>query len=234
MIWNVGFITIYPDIISTYFRHGVLSTAVNKNIVDLTLLNLRDFAADKHGSIDDSPYGGGDGMVMRPDCLANACEHLFQKWGQRGNVVYTSPAGNHWHQERAEQLSASLKPTIFICGRFSGVDQRFIDTYVTHEISFGDFVLAGGELPCLMVAESILRLIPGVLGNLQSFAEDSFSSKLHGLLEYPQYTRPEVWNHLSIPPILLTGDHKKIHDWRMSQSKIKTELTRPDLFAVNP
>lgn len=230
MTWPLVFITVHPRLIETYRTFGVMRSAEQAGLAAVSSIDLRDFAADKHGSVDAAPYGGGDGMVMRPDCLASAVEVVFARWAMRGRVVYTSPSGKPWSQSEARRFADDREPTVFICGRFAGVDQRFIDAYVTDEYSIGDVVLAGGELAALAMAESALRLVPGVLGNKASAAEDSFSPGLNGLLEYPSYTRPQIWNGIEVPPILLAGNHADVARWRQEMSLDRTKRLRPDLL----
>ncbi len=236
MVWNIGFITIHPKLMDAYCKLGVLRSAAHQDI-QFIVQDLRDFAADKHGSVDASPYGGGDGMVMRPDCLANAVEHVFSSWGKKGEkkprVVLTSPGGTLWTQNHARQWAKNRDDVVFICGRFAGVDQRFIDEYVTDEFSIGDLVLGGGELPSLMMIETALRFVPGVLGNTASAEHDSFGEGMDGLLEHPLYTRPPEWNGRAVPEVLQGGHHEEIERWRRQQSLAKTKLKRPDLIKGN-
>jgi tRNA (guanine37-N1)-methyltransferase len=229
---QISFITIHPKIIEAYKLFGVFRSAESKAIASTFAIDLRDYAADKHGSVDDTPYGGGDGMVLRPDCLNQALEAARAKIGFEKSikVISTSPTGKLWTQEAAKQFSNSNDSVVFICGRFAGVDQRFLDSCVDEEYSLGDVVYAGGELPALLMAESFLRLVPGVLGDEQSTIEDSFGMGLQGLLEYPSYTRPVEWQGQKVPDILLSGDHKAIREWRLAQSTIKTRERRPDLL----
>lgn len=222
---NVNFITIHPEFVETYFKFGVFAAAQRQDI-NLQSIDLRKYSRDRHGSVDDRPYGGGDGMVMRPDCLANCLKDK----GKESLVIYTSPKGVAFNDREAKRLASLDRPITFICGRFAGVDQRFIDTYVDIEYSIGDFVLAGGELPSLAIAEAILRFKPGVLGNQSSSANDSFSEAYEGRLEYPLYTRPEVFEGRSVPKELLSGDHKLIEKWRQEQSLEETRKKRPDLL----
>lgn len=231
MTWRMGFVTVHPKFLESYRTLGVLRAAEANGHASFTVQDLRDFAADKHGSIDASPYGGGDGMVMRPDCLAKATDHVTAGWQttEKPRVVLTSPSGKLWSQATARAWAEEKRDTIFICGRFGGVDQRFIDTYVTDELSIGDIVLAGGELPVLMMVESALRFVPGVLGNNASAEYDSFGSGMKGLLEYPLYTRPPEWNGVSVPAVLQGGNHDEIARWRERESIDKTKRLRPDL-----
>jgi tRNA (guanine37-N1)-methyltransferase len=226
------FITVHPKIIEAYRQIGVLKAAETAGLAEVKAIDLRDFAADKHGSVDAAPYGGGDGMVMRPDCLANALAGIRKTFrvSTKGKVVFTSPSGKPWTQTDAEKFATLAEPVVFICGRFAGVDQRFIDSEVDADYSVGDVVLAGGELPTLMMAESILRLVPGVLGHERSAADDSFGEGLDGLLEYPSYTRPPEWNGLKVPDVLMSGNHEAISRWRREESLKKTKKLRPDLL----
>ncbi len=222
-----AFITVHPQFIDAYTKFGVFRTAERASIA-IDSINLRQFAVDKHGSVDDNPFGGGDGMVLRPEPLVAALEP-FKK---PRTVFVTSPSGRPWTQNDAAKYAQSDNDLIFISGRFAGIDDRFLTQYVDEEISLGDFVISGGELACLTLADSILRLIPGVLGNQQSAKEDSFGSDLKNLLEYPLYTRPLEFEGQRVPDVLLSGDHQKITDWRRAEALKKTERLRPDLFAM--
>lgn len=228
----IALITIHPKIIEAYRQFGVLKSAEVAGLASIAAVDLRDFAADKHGSVDAPPYGGGDGMVMRVDCLSRAVDSVVSGFqGERNpRVIYTSPAGRPWTQAEAAKLASEDAPLIFVCGRFAGVDQRFIDTYVDLEFSVGDVVLAGGELPSLMMLESILRLVPGVLGHERSATDDSFAAGLEGLLEYPLFTRPLEWRGVGVPDVLTSGNHEAIATWRRNESMAKTRSLRPDLL----
>lgn len=229
---QISFITIHPKIIEAYKSFGVLRAAETCGVADICSVDLRDYAADKHGSVDDSPYGGGDGMVMRADCLEKAVNVVRSKMESGTKplkVIVTSPSGKLWTQKIAESFAASDHPLVFVCGRFAGIDQRFLDSCVDEEFSLGDVVYGGGELPALLMAESILRLTPNVLGHKDSAIDDSFGSGMNGLLEYPSYTRPFEWNGHKVPEVLLSGDHKAIREWRKAESYKKTAQRRPDL-----
>lgn len=232
MTWRIGFVTVHPKFIESYRCLGVFRAAETGGQALFAVQDLRDFAADKHGSIDASPYGGGDGMIMRADCLAKATDHVAASWKvhEKPRVVLTSPSGVLWTQDTARLWAAEQRETIFVCGRFGGVDQRFIDSYVTDELSIGDVVLAGGELPALMMVESALRFVPGVLGNHASAENDSFGQGMLGLLEHPLYTRPPEWNGMSVPAVLQSGNHDEIERWRKQESLAKTRRSRPDLL----
>lgn len=221
-----SFITIHPQFIDAYLKFGVFRAAERQGL-GFSSVNLRSFAVDKHGSIDDAPFGGGDGMVLRVEPLAAAVRSLPQP----AKVIVTSPSGRPWTQADAERYAKAPEDLIFIAGRFAGIDQRFLETFVDDDISLGDFVVSGGELPSLLLADSILRLIPGVLGNAQSPEEDSFGPGLAGMLEYPLYTRPLEFEGKPVPEVLLSGDHKAIAKWRQSEALKKTERLRPDLLA---
>lgn len=226
---DVSVVTIHPEFIESYLKFGALSQAIKKGFAKVNVINLRDFAVDRHGSVDGSPYGGGDGMVMRCEPLAQ----VIQSFNAKPTVLLTSPIGKKWDQSAAEEFSAKKGTLCFICGRFSGVDQRFIDEYVDMEISVGDFVLTGGELPALTILDSVFRLIPGVLGNEESAVFDSFAAGMEGLLEHPVYTRPKVFEGKKVPDILLSGDHKSITKWRRDRSLERTMKLRPELIKKN-
>lgn len=223
---QIYFATIHPQFIQSYFQFGVFRSAINGKKVICNPIDLRDFAVDRHASIDDMPYGGGDGMVMRPEPLAAAVRSIPVK----PVVLMTSPGAKPWTQAEAKHYALTDRPLFFVCGRFAGVDQRFIDGYVDAEYSLGDVVVSGGELPVLMMADSILRMIPGVLGDDASAHFDSFASGFDGRLEHPLFTRPKEFEGASVPDVLMSGDHKAIAQWRAHQSMVKTERLRPDLL----
>ena len=187
------------------------------------MINIRDAATDKHKTVDDTPYGGGTGMLLKPDVLAKSIDQNINK-GER--IFYLSPKGKKFDQNLAVELSKA-KSFSLICGHFEGVDERVLTTRNIEEISIGDYVLSGGETAALVVLDSVLRLLPGVLGNEKSASEETFEN---GLLEYPQYTKPQIWEQKSVPDVLLSGDHAKIKDWRLSQSEAITRDRRPDLW----
>ena len=218
------FISIHPKFTLAYNSFGVFKAASRLGI-GLEHINLRDFAVDKHGSVDEAPFGGGDGMVLRPEPLKAALDSIP---GSK-KVFITSPSGRAWKQKDAENFAVSPESLVFIAGRFAGIDERFVELFADENISLGDFIVSGGELPCLMLADSVLRCIPGVLGNSQSSREDSFSGSLTEKLEYPVYTRPLNFEGLTVPDILLSGNHEKIQAWRLNASDKKTKTLRPDL-----
>ena len=215
--------TLYPEFYPGFLNKGLYGKALSKNIWDLEIVNIRDFANDKHKTVDDTPYGGGFGMLMRPDVLANS---LDKKIKSTEKIIYLSPKGKLFNQNMARKLSKE-KTINLICGHFEGVDQRLIESRGIEEISIGDFILSGGEAASFIVLDSILRLIPGIIGNNKSISDESFENNL---LEYPQYTKPQIWEKKGIPEVLLSGDHAKIKDWRLSQSEAITRDRRPDLW----
>jgi len=215
--------TLYPDVFPGPLSKGLYGKALSNKLWNLNVINIRDAATDKHQTVDDTPYGGGTGMLLKADVLANALDQKVKK-GER--VFYLSPKGKKFDQKLAQDLSKE-KSISLICGHFEGVDERVLTTRNIEEISIGDYVLSGGETAALVVLDSILRLLPGVLGNDKSTLDETFEN---GLLEYPQYTKPQIWEEKSVPEVLLSGDHSKIKDWRLSQSEAITRDRRPDLW----
>ena len=215
--------TLYPEIFPGPLDKGLYGKALDKKLWSLKIINIRDWANDKHKTVDDTPYGGGSGMLLKPDVLANSIDHNVSK---KERIFYLSPKGKIFNQKIARDLSKE-KSFSLICGHFEGVDERVLSTRNIEEISIGDYVLSGGESAALVVLDSVLRLVPGVLGNDKSVFEESFEN---GLLEYPQYTKPQVWEKKVVPDVLLSGDHAKIKDWRLSQSEAITRDRRPDLW----
>ncbi len=214
--------TLYPEYFPGYLNKGLFGKAKGE-IWNLETVDIRDYATDKHKTVDDTPYGGGNGMVIKADVLAKS---LDQNIKQNEKIIYLSPRGKLFNYKHAKEL-ANEKSLNLICGHFEGVDERVIQSRNIEEISIGDFVLSGGEVAAFVVLESILRLIPGVLGNVNSTQEESFENEL---LEYPQFTKPQIWEKKSVPNVLLSGDHAKIKDWRLSQSEAITRDRRPDLW----
>ena len=215
--------TLYPEYFPGPFEIGICKKAFEKKFWDLKLINIRDYADDKHKTVDDTPYGGGVGMLMRPDVVAKS---LDANLDEKETVYYLTPKGKIFNQDIAKDIVKKNKVNI-LCGHFEGVDQRVLDSRNVEEISIGDFILSGGEMASFVVLDTVLRLVPGVLGNLNSTKDESFEN---GLLEYPQYTKPQIWEKLSVPDILLSGDHNKIKSWRLSQSEAITRHRRPDLW----
>jgi len=215
--------TLYPEVFPGPLSKGLYGKALSNKLWDLKVINIRDSANDKHKTVDDNPYGGGTGMLIKPDVLAKSIDQNIET-GER--VFYLSPKGKKFDQKLAQDLSKE-KSVALICGHFEGVDERVLNTRNIEEISIGDYILSGGETAALVVLDSILRLLPGVLGNEKSSMDETFEN---GLLEYPQYTKPQIWEEKSVPKVLLSGDHSKIKDWRLSQSEAITRVRRPDLW----
>ena len=215
--------TLYPEYFPGPFEIGIFKKAFEKKHWDLKHINIREYADDKHKTVDDTPYGGGVGMLMRPDVVAKSLDANLDK---KETVYYLTPKGKIFNQDIAKDIVKKNKVNI-LCGHFEGVDQRVLDSRNIEEISIGDFILSGGEIASFVVLDTVLRLVPGVLGNLNSTKDESFEN---GLLEYPQYTKPQIWEKLSVPDILLSGDHNKIKSWRLSQSEAITRHRRPDLW----
>ena len=222
-MWQAQVFTLYPEIFPGPLSKGLYGKALSKKLWNLNIVNIRDAAEDKHKTVDDTPYGGGSGMLLKADVLAKS---LDQNINEGEKVIYLSPKGKKFDQTYAQQLS-NEKSVSFICGHFEGVDERVLSSRNIEEISIGDYILSGGETAAFVVIDSILRLLPGVLGNENSRVDESFEN---GLLEYPQYTKPQIWEEKSVPEVLLSGDHSKIKDWRLSQSEAITRVRRPDLW----
>ena len=220
-----NFISLFPDLIQVYFSDGVISRALKKGLIEYQIVNPRDFTEDLHKTVDDRPFGGGDGMVMLAEPLIHSLNSLGSN---RGRVVYLSPSGKPWSHTLARKWAKEIaEPVTLLCGRYAGVDERFLIRYVDEEISMGDFILSGGELPALAMVDSMARFIPGVLGNPISHEEESFSKE--GLLECPSYTRPRRVEDLDVPEILLSGNHLEIERFRWQVSLVRTALRRPGL-----
>ena len=215
--------TLYPEFFPGPLAKGLYGKALSNKLWNLNVVNIRDAATDKHKTVDDTPYGGGTGMLLKPDILAKSIDQRVKK---DERIFYLSPRGKKFDQKFARDLSKE-KSISLICGHFEGVDERILYTRNIEEISIGDYVLSGGETAALVVLDSILRLLPGVLGNEKSAIDETFEN---GLLEYPQYTKPQIWEEKSVPEVLLSGDHAKIKDWRLSQSEAITRDRRPDLW----
>ena len=216
--------TLYPEIFPGPLDKGLFGKAMAKNLWSLNLINIRDSATDKHKTVDDTPYGGGTGMLLKPDVLAKSIDQNTNNDGER--IFYLTPKGKKFDQNLAKNLSKA-KSFSLICGHFEGVDERVLSTRNIEEISIGDYILSGGETAAFVVLDSVIRLLPGVLGNEKSAIDETFEN---GLLEYPQYTKPQIWEQKSVPEVLLSGDHAKIKDWRLSQSEAITRDRRPDLW----
>ena len=215
--------TLYPDMFPGPLSDGLFGKALKNKIWNLEKVDIRKYANDKHLTVDDTPYGGGSGMLMKPDVLANAIDKNVKR-GEK--IIFLTPKGKIFNQKIAKELS-SEKVINIICGRFEGIDQRVIETRNIQEYSIGDFILSGGETAAFVFVDAILRLMPGVVGNNDSIRDESFEN---GLLEYPQYTKPQIWEKKEVPNVLLSGDHAKIKHWRLSQSEAITRDRRPDLW----
>ena len=218
-------VTIFPDLLASPLQDGILRRALAAGQIDVHLHNIRDYAGDKHKMTDDRPFGGGEGMVMKPEPLASCLDDIQRD--DSGHVLLLSPRGKTYDQQQVERL-AGYSRLILVCGRYEGVDERFTKLYVDEEISIGDYILTGGELAAMVLIDSITRLLPGVLGCSESAANDTFS---HGLLKHPQYTRPRIFEDCEVPAELLTGNHAEISAYRLMQSVRLTIERRPELLA---
>ncbi len=217
-------LTLFPKIVEAFFENSIMAKAVEKGIIAYDLVNIRDFATDKHHSCDDGTYGGGAGQLMMPEPLGNALESVNAR---KKFVIYVTPSGKTLNQKMAQDLSRKDE-LVFICGRYEGIDQRIIDSYVDAEISIGDYVMSSGEVAATVVIDTVYRLIDGVISH-ESLEEESYCD---GLLEYPQYTHPENWKGMKVPPVLLSGNHEEIRKWRLKKRLMKTLANRPDLIAT--
>ena len=222
-MWQAQVFTLYPEVFPGPLSKGLYGKALVNNLWKLKIVNIRDSADDKHKTVDDTPYGGGSGMLLKADVLARS---LDENKTENERILYLSPKGKKFDQNLAKEL-ANEKSLSIICGHFEGVDERILSTRKIEEISIGDYVLSGGESAAYVVIDSILRLLPGVLGNEKSKLDETFEN---GLLEYPQYTKPQIWEEKAVPDVLLSGDHNKIKHWRLSQSEAITRDRRPDLW----
>tara|TARA_Y100000590_G_scaffold447078_1_gene581735 strand:+ start:58 stop:744 length:687 start_codon:yes stop_codon:yes gene_type:complete len=225
-MWTVRVFTLYPELFPGPLASGLYKKALDKKLWSLEVVNIRDYALDKHKTVDDTPFGGGSGMVMRADIVADSLDKNITNKNEP--IIYLSPKGKKFDQIYAKKL---INRNInIICGHFEGVDQRLLETRNIEEISIGDFILSGGEVGALVMIDAIVRLIPGVLGNPKSLTEETFEKNL---LEYPQYTKPQKWEKKEVPNVLLSGDHAKIKDWRLAQSRDITRRRRKDLWEKN-
>ncbi|WP_249305877.1 tRNA (guanosine(37)-N1)-methyltransferase TrmD [Lederbergia citrea] len=227
---KIDVLTLFPEMFSGVFGSSILKKAAEKELVSYHVENFRDFSDNKHKAVDDYPYGGGAGMVLKPQPIFDAVAHLQEKNDSNPRIILLCPQGEPYNQQKAEELSQE-DHLIFICGHYEGYDERIREHIVTDEISIGDYVLTGGELGAMVIIDSIVRLIPGVLGNEASPILDSFSS---GLLEHPHYTRPADFRGMKVPDVLLSGNHSKIDEWRQQESLKRTKNRRPDLLDKHP
>ena len=222
-MWKARIFTLYPELFPGPLDSGLYQKALEKKLWSLEVVNIRDYAVDKHKTVDDTPFGGGSGMIMRADVLANSLDQNISNKNE--SIIYLSPKGKKFDQNYAKKI---LNKNInIICGHFEGIDQRLLETRNIEEVSVGDYILSGGEIGAFVIIDTIVRLIPGVLGNPNSLAEETFEINL---LEYPQYTKPQKWGKKEVPKVLLTGDHAKIKNWRLTQSEDITRCRRSDLW----
>lgn len=218
--------TLFPDMVMNGLGTSITGRAMEKNLLGVEAVNIRDYAFNKHNSVDDYPYGGGAGMLMQAEPVYQAYSAVREKAGRSPRVIYLSPQGRTFDQEMAEEL-AREEELVLLCGHYEGIDERVLEEIVTDYVSIGDYVLTGGELPAMVIVDAVSRLVPGVLHNDVSAEFDSFQDNL---LEYPQYSRPEVWHGKQVPPVLLSGHHANVEKWRREQSVIRTARNRPDLL----
>lgn len=227
---NFHILTLFPEMVMQGLHTSILGRAVAREFISIEAVNIRDYTLDKHGKVDDYTYGGGAGMLMQAQPVYDAWQAVAGRIAARGaapgRVIYVTPQGRTFHQKMAQEL-AREEDLIFLCGHYEGIDERVLEEIVTDEISVGDYVLTGGELPAMVMIDAIARLVPGVLHNTDSAVTESFYD---GLLEYPQYSRPEIWHDKQVPPILLSGDHARVDAWRLEQSILRTKERRPDLY----
>ena len=223
---NFHVLTLFPKMIEQGVNTSITGRAIQNNLISVNAINIRDFAGNKYGQVDDYPYGGGAGMVMQPGPVYRSYQSVVEKIGYAPRVLYMTPQGKVFNQGMAEEF-AKEKDIVFLCGHYEGIDERVLEMIVTDNVSIGDYVLTGGELPSMVMIDAISRLVPGVLNNEVSAEFESFNDNL---LEYPQYTRPAKFMEKDVPPILLSGDHGKVDRWRRNQSILRTMERRPDLM----
>ena len=227
---RIDVLTLFPEMFESPLSHSILKRAQETGIVDIVLTNIRDFATDNYRKVDDKPYGGGPGMVMMPGLVFDCFEYVEKLSPEKGRVILLTPQGQKFNQAKSVELSAE-KRLVLIAGKYEGFDERIRTGLGAEQISIGDYVLSGGELAAMIIIDAVVRLLPGALGDEDSAQDDSFSE---GLLEYPQYTRPEVFRGMKVPEILLSGDHAKIAEWRRQQALERTKKWRPDLLEKKP
>lgn len=229
---NFHVLTLFPEMVMQGLNTSIIGRAVERGYISIDAVNIRDYTLDKHGKVDDYTYGGGAGMLMQAQPVYDACMAVQaqiaerNKGASKARVIYVTPQGKTFRQEMAKEM-AREEDLIFLCGHYEGIDERVLEEIVTDYVSIGDYVLTGGELPAMVMIDAIARLVPGVLHNSDSAVTESFHD---GLLEYPQYSRPEVWRDKKVPEILLSGDHAKVDAWRLEQSLERTKKLRPDLY----
>jgi len=223
---NFYVLTLFPDMIMNGLSESITGRAMNKGLINIEAVNIRDFAGNKHGQVDDYPYGGGAGMVMQPGPVYDSYQSICEKTGKKPRVVYMTPQGKVFNQKMAQDF-AKEEDLVFLCGHYEGIDERVLEMIVTDNVSIGDYILTGGELPSMVMIDAISRLVPGVLNNDVSAEFESFNDNL---LEYPQYTRPAVFMEKEVPPVLLSGNHANVDKWRREKSIERTLERRPDLL----
>lgn len=223
---NYHVLTLFPEMILGGLSTSIIGRALESGLITLEAVNIRDYANNKHFKVDDYPYGGGAGMVMQAEPVYGAYEAVRERIGRKPRLIYLTPQGKVFDQTMAKELAAE-EELVFLCGHYEGIDERVLEEIVTDQVSIGDYVLTGGELPAMVMIDAISRMVPGVLSNAESASSESFEGQL---LEYPQYSRPEVWHDRQVPPVLLSGHHANIAKWRREQSVVRTALWRPDLL----
>ncbi|HEV8132227.1 MAG TPA: tRNA (guanosine(37)-N1)-methyltransferase TrmD [Acidobacteriota bacterium] len=223
---KVAIITIFPEMFTGIFDFGIIRVSRDAGRAEIEVINLRDFAYDRHRTVDDRPYGGGEGMVLKPEPIFEGVEFVERRWATKARRVLLSPQGTPFCQQKARQL-AEANFLILICGRYEGVDQRVVDHLIDEEISVGDFIVSGGEIPAMLVTDAIVRLLPGATGSPASVVNESFTGEL---LDYPHYTRPARFRNWAVPDVLMSGDHRRIDHWRREQARERTRRKRPDLL----
>ncbi len=233
MNWHVNILTLFPEMFPGPLKHSIAGKALSKKKWQLETINIRDFSEDKHHTVDDKPFGGGSGLVMRPDVLGRSIEHTLKKH-PKTKLIYLTPRGKIFNQSKAKELANTPNIT-FICGRYEAIDERVILEYPIEELSIGDYILSGGEIAAMAVIDACLRLIFGVISKDRVFEEESFNSEgqFAGLLEYSQFTRPLKWKNHKVPEVLVSGNHKEIGLWRLSDAIERTKLRRPDLWEMH-
>lgn len=226
-MYHIDIMTLFPDTVGDVLSESILGRAQERDILRIETHQIRDYTTNRQNQVDDYPYGGGRGAVLQADPLYRCWEHICRQYESRPHTIFLSPCGKTFTQADARRLAWEKNRLILVCGHYEGIDQRFIDLYVDEELSLGDFVLTGGEIPAMAVADAVSRLVPGVLPDPECYENESH---FNGLLEYPQYSRPEVWHDRAVPKVLLSGDHKRVDAWRRKMSILRTRERRPDMF----